>query len=432
MKIVVFGAGPVGLTTSLSLCIWGHDVLCVDTNVELIKSLSDGITELYEADISTELKSALIRKKIQFSTNPKAACAFSNIYFIAVGTPNLVDGSCDLSRFDNCVRLIAESAFFSDKTIVIKSTVPPLTNLNYSEKYKHTKTTFISNPEFLREGTALKDALHPDRILIGSLCVKSTELLQNIYDPVAKITETFVTDPTTAEISKYAANVFLAARISLINEFAKISDVYNADITTISDVIGSDPRIGSDFLKSGVGYGGSCLPKDVAATVSFSTLKNIELNLIPAIQKTNETQVTDFVLLIQKHSPQKKIALWGISFKPETNDLREAPALKIINLLLDDGFTIHVHDPQLSKVFLLIYSKQIQNHQILIFNDKIQALTDCSALTICTEWAEYSNADISEIKNNLHTPIIFDGRHIFLPSTMKENGIQYFSIGQKK
>jgi UDPglucose 6-dehydrogenase len=386
VKIVVFGAGPIGLVTSLSLIIWGHDVLCVDTNQSLIEELAHGQTTLYEADLQTELMSSLAKKRIQFTCEHQKAIEFSDVYFITVGTPNNMNGSSNLAAFNSCIASIVGANTSRKKNIIIKSTVPPKTNQFLTANYKNKNVTFISNPEFLREGQALKDSLNPDRIVIGSSDQSAIDLVLQIYEPLTHKTKFFVTDATTAEISKYAANTFLAAKISLINEFSKMTAGFGGDIQKISEIVGSDHRIGPDFLNSGLGFGGSCFPKDIRALQHLTEAHDLQMPFISAIETVNKHQHQRFSNLIQKNISEKKICIWGISFKPETNDLREASALKIIDDLLLKNFVIHIHDPILSIEFSKIYSEKIENRQIFIFNDPYLALNNCSALALCTEW----------------------------------------------
>ncbi len=429
MKIVVFGAGPIGLVTSLSLVIWGHDVLCVDTNQNLIEELAQGRTVLHEAGLQTELTRALADNKIQFTCELSQTFNFSDVYFITVGTPNNIDGSSDLTSFNKCVSNIVNANTSEKKIIVIKSTVQPKTNVILTEKYKNKNVIFISNPEFLREGQALTDALNPDRIVIGCNDTLAIEMLMQIYKPLATKTQFFTTDPTTAEISKYAANTFLAAKISLINEFSKITAGFGGDIQTVSKIVGADQRIGSDFLNSGLGFGGSCFPKDLKALQHQAAQSDIQLPMISAIETINQQQHLRFVHLILKTISKKILCIWGISFKPETNDLREASALKIIDILLENNFTIHVHDPELAPEFSKIYSDPIANNKIVIFNDAYTALKKCSALAICTEWNLYKTADLQKIRTELENPVIFDGRNIFQNEHIINTDLKYFTLG---
>lgn len=428
MKIVVFGAGPIGLVTSLSLCHLGHNVLCIDTNKELIERLQNGSCDLYEKGLVQKLQTYLGKKQIQFSDRPELT--YSDIYFIAVGTPSLENGACDLSQLEQCLQTIHSGISKTEKTIVIKSTVSPGTHLKFAGVYKN--SVFISHPEFLREGTALDDALNPDRIVIGSSNPKARDFICQIYGDMVHRSELICTDPTTAELAKYAANTFLAARISLINEFSKLADHFGADIKQVSKIVGSDHRIGPYFLNAGLGYGGSCFPKDLQSLISTGESQGISLPMIQAIESANDDQLQRFADLIQKNCPQKSICLWGLVFKPETNDLRHASSLKLIRRLLQDGFKIHTHDPAKPDCFFTIFKTDLEKKNIVYFENHWQALQDCAGLAILTEWPTYSTISASELSLHLQNKPLFDGRNIFEPAQMQSQNINYFSLGQKK
>lgn len=430
MKIVVFGAGPIGLVTSLSLCHLGHEVLCIDTNSELIRNLSAGRCDLYETGLQQQLEYALKQKKIQFTTDLKTACEFSDIIFIAVGTPSQSNGSCDLSQMDSCLESIHSKRSTSVKKIVIKSTVPPRTHQKLAEKYKD--TIFISHPEFLREGSAFQDAIHPDRIVIGCTSTEAENLIREIYGHLIQKTKLILTDPASAELAKYAANSFLAARISLMNEFSKLADHYNGDIRTISEIVGSDHRIGPHFLNAGIGYGGSCFPKDLQSLISIGEENQIHLPLIKAIETANNDQHKRFTELINKHCSEKKICLWGLTFKPETNDLRNASSIKIIQALIVDGYKIHVHDPVKPDLFFEIFETELKNKNILYFGNHWDALSGCAGLALITEWPIYCNIDTNQLSRTLLGRPFFDGRHVYNSQQMKVSEINYFSLGQRK
>ncbi len=430
MKIVVFGAGPIGLVTSLSLCYFGHDVLCIDTNQDLIEKLSSGHSELYEKGLQQQLEIALKENKIQFTTSLTAACAYSDIFFIAVGTPSLQTGACDLSQVESCLESIHDLKSNTEKKLVIKSTVPPGTHQRLAEKYM--SSTFISHPEFLREGTAFEDAIKPDRILVGITNSSARHLMQEIYGNIIKSTKIFFTDPTSAELAKYAANAFLATRISLMNEFSKLADYYNADIKTISQVVGSDHRIGPEFLKAGLGYGGSCFPKDLQSLISLGQQTGIQLPVINAVETTNESQHERFTSLIKDNCSEKIICLWGLTFKPETNDLRNASSVKIIKSLLTGGYKIHAHDPVKPNLFFEVFQDDLQKNNVIYFDNHWEALKDSAGLAIVTEWSLYQEINLNELSQKLKNRPCFDGRNIFEPRKMKEHNINYFSLGQKK
>lgn len=430
MKIVVFGAGPIGLVTSLSLCYFGHEIVCIDTNSELIQKLSQGHCELYEKGLQQQLENALSKKQIQFTTDLKIACEFSEIFFIAVGTPGQSNGSCDLSQMDFCLESIHNNCSTSIKKIVIKSTVPPRTHQKFADKYKD--FIFISHPEFLREGSAFQDAIHPDRIVIGCTSDNAEQLIRQIYGHLIQKTKLIITDPASAELAKYAANSFLAARISLMNEFSKLAAHYRGDIKTISEIVGSDHRIGPHFLNAGLGYGGSCFPKDLQSLISIGEENQIHLPLIKAIETANNDQNERFTDLIKKHCPEKKICLWGLTFKPETNDLRNASSLKIIKSLIADGYKIHVHDPVKPELFFELFEYDLKNKNILYFENHWDALNGCAGLALITEWSHYCEIDTNQLSLVLNGKPFFDGRLVFNPQKMQKAEINYFSLGQNK
>ncbi len=430
MKIVVFGAGPIGLVTSLSLCYFGHEVLCIDTNSELIRNLDAGLCELYEKGLQQQLESALKNKHIQFTTDLKTACEFSNIYFIAVGTPSQSNGSCDLSQIESSLKSIHTHNSKAVKNVVIKSTVPPSTHQKFAEKY--TDSIFISHPEFLREGSAFQDAIQPDRIVIGCTSVAAEQLIRQIYGPLILKTKLIITDPASAELAKYAANSFLAARISLMNEFSKLADHYNGNIQTISEIVGSDHRIGPHFLNAGIGYGGSCFPKDLQSLISLGENSHINLPVIKSIEAANNEQHDRFTDLIKKHCPEKKICLWGLTFKPDTNDLRNASSLKIIRNLISDGYKIHVHDPVKPDLFFELFHTELKNQSLTYFENHWDALIDCSSLALITEWSIYRDIDTHQLSRTLQGRPFFDGRLVYNSQKMKTAEINYFSLGQRK
>ncbi len=432
MKLVVFGAGHIGLTTSLCFAELGHQVLSVDVDTAKIQKLNDGLSEVYEPGLGELLKTQLSAGTIHFTTDAAKAIEFSDIIFIAVGTPTDSNGNCDLQFVLQVVNSIAFHAK-TPKNIVIKSTVPAGTNLKLTKEFSHKKLQFISNPEFIREGCALNDCRKPDRAVVGTLGGEnSIQLLRELYQPfLSRGADFLVMDPTSAELTKYAANTMLASRISLMNEFSQICEEVGADIDCLRIGIGADPRIGSQFLKAGIGYGGSCFPKDIDALIQMAASQNISVPMTKAIRTANQSQLNSFAEKIKSYflgkESEKIICLWGASFKPETNDLREAPALKLVQLLLDDGFKIQIFDPvsanQLEQIFKM-------NDLVKIYDNQYSALIDSYALIVATEWPQFIGADLVQIKNNLRSPVIFDGRNIFTKSQMENNQFKHFPIGR--
>lgn len=425
MKILMIGTGNIGLISALCLAEKGHEVFCIDTDQTKINKLIEGQSTLFEPGLDELLKKQLSAQKIHFSTKIEDYIHQADIIFLAVGTPNHSDGRIDLSAIHQAVEKIAQLS--SAKTIIIRSTVPPKTNLKLSEQYK--SLSFISSPEFLREGSAIDDELHPDRIIIGSDNPEHLELFKKIFINFEIDENKFIQmDSTTAELTKYAANIFLAARISLINEFSRICEKTGADIQTLKLGLSLDPRIGKEFLNSGLGYGGSCFPKDIDALLSHATELKENLKITQAVKETNDLQIENFAKkIITKLSGKKTISIWGASFKPDTDDLREAPALKLMDLLLKEGLKIKVYDPKaglsLQKIFL-------GNSSVCVSESSYAALEKSDALVIATEWSEFQQCDLSKVKSLLNNPIIFDGRNIFSPHKMKDLGFNYHSIGR--
>jgi UDPglucose 6-dehydrogenase len=434
MNLVVIGAGHIGLVTALAFTQAGHDVLCVDTNDTLINQLNEGYTKIYEPFLKESLHQALLKKKIQFTSSYKKSAEFSKYFFLAVSTPSMPDKTADLSSVYSAIENLASLRLNKDTIVIIKSTVPPGTNLKLSAQHKNIQ--FISNPEFLREGSALHDCLKPDRIIIGTESSILAAEMKEIYNSFFTNNSQFlVMPPNSAELCKYAANTFLAARISLINEFAKVCDCFEADIDLISLAVGLDQRIGPEFLKAGLGYGGSCFPKDLDALIQSAHNKNLRLPLTEAIQQTNFQQIDFFLDPLQRYfsthsKKEKRLTLWGASFKPQTNDLREAPSIKLIHTLLSDGFTIQCHDPICLIELENEFNHHAQKNKLLYFNDPYEALHNSNALMIATEWTEYEKADLKKMKLALPNGPIFDGRNIFSVQTMKQNHFEYYSIGR--
>lgn len=460
MKLIVVGAGNIGLVTALCFAERGHQVFCVDNDQTKINKLRAGENTLYEPRLDTLLADHLSKSNIQFSHQLDSFINQSDTIFVAVGTPNNSLGHVDLTAIEAVLNEISRlsitqtnSSLVSVKTIIIKSTVPPGTNNRLSEKYAN--FNFISSPEFLREGSAIYDCLNPDRIIVGSTGRQQSnahpraqadddmKLIQKIYAEFNFKDEKFVAmDSITAELTKYAANIFLATRISLMNEFSRVCEKSGADIEKLKHGLGLDRRIGPEFLNAGIGYGGSCFPKDIDAFLSYASTLNESLLLTRAVKETNDQQIKTFAEKIIKHfksvdtaSTQTTLCLWGAAFKPETDDLREAPALKLIEYLLAQDINLdiklniklNIYDPK-STLHLTNFFKD--NESIKVFKNSYDALAGTDALIIATEWNEFKSANLEEIKKLLKKPVIFDGRNIFTPATMREMGFDYFSVGR--
>lgn len=442
MKIVIIGAGNIGLVTALCFAERGHEVLCIEQDQIKVQQLNRGQLHLHEKDLQNLLDRALSQKTIHFSDNLHAAIDFSSIFFICVGTPSLPDGSADLSQINNIIQQ------FNDKNktnpnqkniFVIKSTVPPGTTDSLSQKNPHLQ--FVFNPEFLKEGTAVQDALFPDRIVIGCENDALTVLMKKIYETwIEKKIPFVVMNASSAEMTKYASNVFLAARISLMNELANLCLHSHANIESVANGVGLDSRIGPHFLKAGLGYGGSCFPKDLAALQFYAQKYDLQTPMMTAIQKTNDEQVLKFTKKIvtrlsQLNSSQTKnqiVTVWGLAFKPDTNDIREAPALKILEALLQNHFHVQIYDPTCNEKVIQYFQqhKKTNAHLLKSFLNPYEALEKSQALIIATEWHSFIEADLELIKEQMSTPLIFDGRNIYQPILMKKWGFEYYSIGR--
>ncbi len=443
MKILLIGAGNIGLVTALCFAEKGHQVFCVDIDQTKIGKLKSGVASIFEPELDFLLKSHLKLGNIQFSSQLESVLNQSEVIFLAIGTPNDSTGQVDLTAVDNAVADIARlcttatntSSAKVAKTIIIKSTAPPGTNKKFTEKYPNFK--FISSPEFLREGSAIYDCLNPDRIIIGSHPEHANDdlkLFKSIYEQFEISENKFIQmDTVTSEMTKYAANIFLAARVSLMNEFSRVCERNGADIELLKKGLSLDHRIGNEFLNAGIGYGGSCFPKDLEAFNSYATGLNENLKITNAIRKTNDLQLANFGFKIVAYHKAANIqnptiCIWGATFKPDTDDLREAPALKLVALLLNRSFNLHIYDPKAEGALTDLFKDQ---PNVKIFKNSYEALDGTDALVIATEWNEFKSANPTEIKKHLKAPVIFDGRNIFSPPQMRELGFQYFSIGRQ-
>lgn len=429
MQIAVIGAGYVGLITALAFAKMGNNVICVDKDTEKVDKLNQGIVSLYEEDVEDLLVECRSAKKILFTADLQQAVKKSFIIFIAVGTPSLDDGSVDMTQIAEVSQQISNS--INDyKIIVIKSTVPVGTQKTVKDillKNGVSEEHFdlVSNPEFLREGKALFDFFHQDRIVIGNNSQKARITMENLYKPF-KATMIFTT-PETAELIKYASNAFLATKISFINEIANLCNEVGVDIATISYALGLDKRISPQFLRAGIGYGGSCFPKDTKALLKIGEKHGQELKIIKSTVEVNENQRILPVQILQKHYPTLKnqvISILGLTFKADTDDFREAPSCYIIEELLKRGAIIKCYDPKVSDRIKEIFP------DLLYCANPYKTLEDSICAIICTDWEEFSQLQLPLMKKKMKHPMIIDGRNIFSLEDVKKNGIQYYSIGR--
>ncbi len=433
MKVTVIGLGYVGIITGTGLADMGHEVIGFDIDTDKIKKLQNGKSPIYEPGLDEMLERNIKNKRLQFTTSAESAVKFGEIIFICTGTPSKPDGSADLTQVENAAKTVAR---YMDtyKLIVEKSTVPVKT----AEWIERTLKLYLkgnyqfdiaSNPEFLKEGNAIADFLHPDRIVIGVKTSRAKKLLKALYKPLK--TKVIVTDISTAEIIKHASNAFLATKISFINMISDLCEKAGADIDLVSRAMGMDKRIGKYFLKAGVGYGGSCFPKDVKALVHVGENYGLNFSLLKDVNNINENRVDVLMSHIKRalwNLKDKQIAIWGLAFKPDTDDIREAPAIKVIKRILDEGGSLSLYDPVAASNMQRMYP---ENEKIKYYNDKYEAVNAKDALIILTEWKEFYEADLSRIKQSLLTPIVIDGRNIYNPKIMKKQGFEYYSMGRK-
>lgn len=433
MKIAVVGTGYVGLVTGTCLAETGNTVVCVDIDESKVMKMKNGIVPIYEPHLDSLFERNIKQQRLIFTTILEDAISDASIIFLALPTPPGEDGSADLSYILNVANQLGK--IIKDyKVIVDKSTVPVGTAEKvHAEIAKNAICEFdvVSNPEFLREGFAVDDFMKPDRVVIGTRSEKAKKIMENLYKPYVRQGNPIIfMDEKSAELTKYAANAFLATKITFMNEIANFCEKVGANVDMVRIGIGSDSRIGKRFLFPGVGYGGSCFPKDVQALAQSGKENNYSFKILDAVMDVNEKQKTVIVQKIKQFFNQnltgKKIAIWGLAFKPDTDDIREAPALYIINELLIAGASIAAFDPEATQNVKNIYANKIEfspNHY--------DALKNADALVIVTEWPLFRTPDFDKMKTLLNNPVIFDGRNIYELETMKEQGFYYNSIGRK-
>lgn len=440
MKITVIGTGYVGLVTGACLAEVGHNVVCMDIDDKKIRMLNKGQIPIYEPGLEQKVKSNYDAGRLSFTTDPKHAVNSSDIIMIAVGTPPDEDGSADLSAVLAVARMIA-TQMQREKIIVTKSTVPvgsaDKVKAAIKEVLKERGSTLKfdvgSNPEFLREGRAVDDFMKPDRIIIGSDKKETRKTLEQVYAPFMRSHNRVISmDIRSAELTKYAANAMLATKISFMNEMSNIAERVGADIENVRRGIGSDHRIGYDFIYPGVGYGGSCFPKDVKALAATARQYEYKARLVEAVEDVNEAQKSVLVEKIKRHFGEnlegRVFALWGLAFKPNTDDMREAPSRVIIDALISAGAKIQAYDPEAMDEAKRIYGKRKRG--LKYAKNQWAALKEADALVIVTEWKTFQALDFDKLKTNLKNHVIFDGRNIYNPDTMKAEGIKHYAIGR--
>jgi UDPglucose 6-dehydrogenase len=432
MKITMIGTGYVGLVTGTCLAGLGNDVICVDIDENKINKLNDGIIPIYEPGLKDLIETNIKEKRISFTTNIQYGIKESDVIFIAVGTPSDDKGNADLSFVCDVAKNIGK--YMNKYTVIVdKSTVPVGTSDIVKKIIKENQKIdieydLISNPEFLREGEAIKDFMNPDRIVIGYETEKSRKIMEKIYSGIERTGKPIVyTDIKSAELIKYASNAMLATRISFMNMLAPLCEKVNANIKEVSKGLGLDSRIGPRFLQAGVGYGGSCFPKDIKALIKTLEENKCDTDLLNAVENINEIQKKCIIPKIKSvlgNLKGKTIAIWGLAFKPKTDDMREAPSIKIIGELQKLGANIKAFDPIAEN-----NAKKILKN-IEYGNNPYNTIKDCDALVIVTEWDEFRQLDLELVKSLLKTPIIIDGRNIYDPKEMETYGFKYISIGR--
>jgi len=432
MNIGVIGAGYVGLVTGTCFAEMGNDVICADVDAKKIDMLKRGRSPIYEPGLKELIQRNTHENRLTFTTNVAEAIQGSLIVFIAVGTPSREDGACDLSHVFEVARAIADN-LKEYKIVVIKSTVPVGTADKVREIIADNASVefdVVSNPEFLKEGAAIDDFMRPDRVVIGADDVRVIEIMKELYRPFVRTSRPIIVmENRSAELTKYAANAMLAARISFMNEIANLCEHIGANVNSVREGIGSDQRIGFPFLFPGVGYGGSCFPKDVKALVSTAKESGYDMRILEAVDDVNTRQKSILVPKIRKHFKGKlkgkTIAMWGLSFKPRTDDMREAPSISIMNQLISASVKLQVHDPVAIKEARRLFGRKIKYCE-----RPYDALKGAHAMILVTEWAEFRNPDFKRMKGLMAGDAVFDGRNIYNPKIMREMGFTYYGIGQ--
>lgn len=433
MNVAVIGTGYVGLVAGSCFAESGNDVVCVDNNAEKVAALQRGVIPIYEPGLPEIIERNVREERLTFTTDLEAGVKKSFVIFIAVGTPTTPNGAADLSAIFGLAAEIGK-AMDRYKVIVMKSTVP----IGTAEKVRDiiagkTKQVFdvVSNPEFLKQGSAVEDFMKPDRVVVGADDVRPAEILRDLYAPFVRTgSPVLAVDIRTAEMLKYAANSFLAARISFMNEIANLCEAVGADVDMVRKGLASDSRIGPAFLFSGVGYGGSCFPKDTRALIQTGRENDCAMRILEAVDATNAAQATRFVDKIVRYFDGnlngKRIAVWGLAFKPRTNDMRDAPSITVIEQLLSAGATVTAYDPE-----AMDEAKRVFGSRIQMFPSNYACLDGADALVLITEWQAFRNPNFERMKGMMRQPVIFDGRNIYDSAHLRQMGFTYYGIGRR-
>src|SRR2546425_8258392 len=431
MDLAIIGSGYVGLVTGACFADVGHNVICVDNDEQKIKLLQAGDVPIYEPGLDELIHRNVSAHRLRFTSSIREGVEKAQIIFIAVPTPQQPNGDVDLRFLEKVAREIA-GVLTNYRVIVDKSTVPVKTGEKVAEsikRYNRHGASFdiVSNPEFLREGCAVADLMRPDRIVIGAQSEHAIDLMKKVYEPF--MAPILVTDISSAELIKHCANSFLALKISYINAVSAICEASGADVEKVADGIGMDHRIGRDFLNAGIGYGGSCFPKDIAAFIAISEQLGVPFDLLKEVQRINTAQKRRFLKTIRDTLwvlREKRIAVWGLTFKPDTDDIRSSVAIDLVAEMLREGAQVVAYDPKgMDKARQV---KAIADAELV--TSALEAVDGAEALVIATEWSEFANVDLALVKEKMTTPIVFDGRNLFDPKTMAQLGFRYHSIGR--
>ena len=433
MDICIIGSGYVGLVSGACFAEVGHNVVCVDNDPRKIEKLQRGEIPIYEPGLEDLVHRHVSSNRLRFTGSIEDGVDHSEIVFIAVPTPPQADGSVDLSYIERVAREIAVVLKPGQYRVVVdKSTVPVKTGEKVDatiRRYnRNAEFDVVSNPEFLREGCAVPDLMNPDRIVIGSASQRATDLMKRVYEPFnAPI---LVTDVNSAELIKHAANSFLSLKISYINAVSAICEASGADVEKVADGIGMDKRIGRNFLNAGLGYGGSCFPKDVKAFIAIADELGVPFDLMKEVERINDSMLERFLKKMRDALwvlKDKRIAVWGLSFKPDTDDVRNSVAIELVRQLVAEGAIVTAYDPkgmEKAREFNLISDK------VKLVSSPLDAVEGAEALVLATEWKEFARQDFAEVKRRMHTPLVFDGRNLFKPDTMREMGFVYCGVGR--
>lgn len=440
MKLSVFGTGYVGLVQGAVLAEVGHDVLCADIDAARVAALEAGEMPIYEPGLDAVVARNVEAGRLAFTTDAAAATAHGEVIFLAVGTPPLESGAVDLSQIDAAADAIAD-AMTGPRTLVTKSTVPVGTAARLTERLRARleargaahALTVVANPEFLKEGAALSDALRPERIIIGTEDADALALMRELYAPFNRNRDRVLAmDPRSAELTKYAANAILATKISFMNEIALLAEQFGADIEAVRHGIGSDPRIGTHFIYAGAGYGGSCFPKDVQALIHTSRAEGLAPLILEAVEARNAAQKLRLFEKISAHYAGalegRRIALWGLSFKPNTDDMRAAPSRPLIDALLKAGAVVQAYDPKAMTAAEQIWGGEAR---VRLMGTRDSTLREADALVLVTEWQEFKAPDWALVAERLRDRVVFDGRNLYDPATLARRGLTYYGIGRR-